>query len=78
MLSSRPDAAEQLALEITRYLEAHPDAADTIEGVIQWWLPPLGAGVSGETVQRALDELVTGARIVRRVLVDGAVIYARR
>lgn len=77
-MSSHHVEAERLAHQITDYLEVHPDAADTIEGVIQWWLPPLAAGVSVATVQRALDELVSRGRIVRRVLVDGAVIFARR
>lgn len=29
---------ENLAREIVEYLEAHPDSADTVEGVVQWWL----------------------------------------
>jgi hypothetical protein len=28
-----------LARAILRYLEAHPDAKDTVEGIVQWWLP---------------------------------------
>lgn len=27
-----------LARAILRYLEAHPEAKDTIEGIAQWWL----------------------------------------
>ena len=78
MMSHRDDEAERIALEILRYLETHPDAADTIEGVIQWWLSPVVSNVFTETVQRALDELVTRSRIVRRVLLDGTILYARR
>jgi hypothetical protein len=29
----------ELARAILRYLEAHPRAKDTVEGITQWWLP---------------------------------------
>ena len=31
-----------IAQEILRYLERHPDAKDTLEGIAQWWLQPQG------------------------------------
>jgi hypothetical protein len=64
--------------EIRRYLDAHPDAADTIEGVIQWWLPPASASASRDTVRRALERLIAESEVASHVLVDGAVVYARR
>jgi hypothetical protein len=34
------DAAlrEELRREILAFLDAHPDAADTLEGIAQWWI----------------------------------------
>ena len=32
-------------IEILRYLIAHEDARDTIEGIEKWWLPPAEYGV---------------------------------
>jgi hypothetical protein len=64
--------------EIRGYLDAHPDAADTIDGVIQWWLSPAFASASRDAVRRALERLVAEAKVVSHVLVDGAVVYARR
>ena len=32
----------QAEIEILRYLLAHRDARDTIEGIAQWWLPQSG------------------------------------
>ena len=31
-------ADRSLARAILRYLEVHPDAKDTVEGIAQWWL----------------------------------------
>jgi hypothetical protein len=74
------DAAgvDAVASEIERYLDAHPDAADTVDGVLQFWLPPGFASVARETVERALDALVARGGIVRRTHADGTVIYARQ
>lgn len=32
-------ADRELARAVLRYLEAHPEAKDTVEGIAQWWLP---------------------------------------
>jgi len=29
---------EEVALEILRYLQKHPEAKDTVNGIAQWWL----------------------------------------
>jgi hypothetical protein len=34
-----PDAVLKAERDIIRYLLAHQDARDTIEGIEQWWLP---------------------------------------
>jgi hypothetical protein len=74
------DAAQvnAVAREIERYLDAHPDAADTIDGVMQWWLPATSAAVPRVVVERALTALVEKGQLASRTLVDGSVIYARR
>src|SRR5262245_8306078 len=74
MQDARVDA---VAGEIRRYLDAHPDAADTVDGVLQWWLSRASASASHETVEHALDVLVAAGEIVRRSHADGTVIYTR-
>jgi hypothetical protein len=74
MQDARVDA---VAGEIRRYLDAHPDAADTVDGVLQWWLPSPSASVGREIVEQALGVLVAAGRIARRVHADGTVIYGR-
>lgn len=75
MQDARVDA---VAGEIRRYLDAHPDAADTVDGVLQWWLSGAAASVARETVAQALDILVARGEIGRRAHADGTVIYTRQ
>jgi len=73
------DAAEarrQRAIEaIEAYLARHPHAADTEQGIAQWWLPDMGVDVPVIDVHRALDVLVRQGRVLPSVLPDGSVIY---
>jgi hypothetical protein len=64
-----------VACEIQRYLGAHPNAADTAEGIAQWWLSKPGRRSSPAMIQVALNQLVSEGRINRSVLADGTVLY---
>ena len=44
--------------EIIEYLRAHPSAADTVDGIIQWWLIRQRYETARDVIQRALDDLV--------------------
>jgi hypothetical protein len=69
---------DELAAEILRYLEAHPDAADSLDGIVQWWIVHerflRGVAATG----RALERLVADGRIDRVVLPDGGVLFRAR
>jgi hypothetical protein len=60
---------------ILQYLRAHPDAADSLEGIASWWLPQSGFSVTSEAVQEALALLVAERRIARIDLADGRTLY---
>jgi hypothetical protein len=66
---------DELAAEICAYLEAHPDAADTVDGVVQWWIVHerwlRGIGL----VAQALDRLVAEGRIEAVRGADARVVY---
>ncbi len=62
-----PDLA-RLSDEILCYLRAHPQAADTVDGIVGWWLPRQRYDEAVDRVQHALDKLVASG--------DGTVLYA--
>lgn len=68
----------RLSDEILRYLRAHPRAADTVDGIVEWWLPRQRRDEAVDQVQRALDALVGRGLVEKIVLVDGTVLYADR
>lgn len=77
MPEERDEAAAILADEILRYLTAHPNAADSREGIERWWLQGSGSSVDPTLVQKALDLLVQKRLLNRTELAGGQVIYSR-
>ncbi len=68
----------RLSGAILSYLRAHPQAADTVAGIVEWWLPWNLHAEAVERVQAALDELVAQGWVEKIVLVGGTVLYADR
>lgn len=60
----RGDATWEMALKILRYLAENPNAADTAEGILQWWLLDRAIVEEEEAMRRALDRLVERNLIV--------------
>lgn len=63
-----------LVAAIEAHLEAHPQAADSAEGVARWWLG--GNAASAREVERALVSLVRSQRVRRVTLADGSSLYS--
>ena len=63
---------------ILGYLRAHPQAADTVTGIVEWWLPRHFPAEAVERVQKAVDQLVAQGWVEKIVLVGGTVLYADR
>lgn len=70
--------AEKVAREILSYLARRPNACDTLEGILQWWLPRIRLEDATETVEHALVLLQQRALIDRVPIAAGAVMYCRR
>jgi hypothetical protein len=73
--STRDRDVEDIARELERYVDAHPAAADTVDGIARWWLaravpPPL------KDVEAALEALVRRGVVSRRLLPDRNTVYA--
>lgn len=54
----RTDKDWQVAWAVLRYLSAHPDAKDTLEGIARWWLQREWTERLFDDVQRAVDLLL--------------------
>lgn len=65
---------DRLINAIALYLKAHPNAADSVEGIMQWWLPQQNP-VDMNDLQQALDYLAETGAVSRTVLLDGRVLY---
>ncbi len=48
----------QIAQEILAYLADHPDAQDTLEGIVQWWLLERKIKYQRDLVEEAIARLV--------------------
>lgn len=71
-----PDVA-RLALEIKRYLDSHPNAADSLDGVVGWWLTRQRVEDTATNVRLALEWLVTQGYAAKQELA-GKTIYTSR
>ena len=77
-MRERPDArATRVMQAIRSYLSQHPDAADSEQGIAEWWLPSMHVDASVAEVAVALQHLHRTGVVERQVLPDGQVIYRR-
>ena len=58
------------------YLTQHPDAADTLDGIVGWWLPQQRFETERLRIEQALVHLVELGQLRRDRLPGGAVLYA--
>ena len=69
---------EEIARQIRRYLLDHPNAADSAEGVAQWWLASQQIQFPTEKVKMALDYLVKNDFISKSSTSGGKAVYANK
>ncbi len=72
------DDSQQLNLQqqILAYLDAHPAAGDTIDGVWQWWLGAK-AGVPPQQLEALLLQMVAAGLLRAHLLPDGRQVFSR-
>lgn len=76
MCNCDADDPEAFAGEILRYLRAHPQAADTAEGIARWWIKRQRLHESVARVESALNLLVGRALVESRRSPAGTTLYA--
>lgn len=73
-----PDTTDLLLMrEVVHYLELHPNAADTLNGILKWWCKRQSIDQDAEMLQTILDELVNQNKLVKIVNQSGEAIYKR-
>ena len=70
--------ASAIAEAILRYLGMHPDAADSVDGIADWWMRTMRVETNVEAVEEALRKLHRDGLVARATLPDGRVIYRAR
>lgn len=75
MATTDDELVRDLEQEISDYLQLHPNAADSVDGIRFWWLGPRRKDVSVDQVRRALAALVRKGVVRQTDLHDGHVIY---
>ena len=65
----------QIAHEILAYLTDHPDAQDTFEGIMQWWLLDQKIKYQIEMVKETLTELKEKGFLIEHKSADSQIHY---
>ena len=80
MTPSNPEQSNadmEIETAVLSYLDRHPNAADTLEGIANWWLPQQRYITAQVRIHAVLQELVSRGVLQLRRLPDGAALYTR-
>ncbi len=66
-----------VAERISRYLQSRPNAMDSLDGILRWWLLKQQVEESAEVVKSAMEYLVS-LGVVEQVEFSGKNLYACR
>jgi hypothetical protein len=61
---------------VIAYLQRHPQAADTLDGIVTWWLPLQRYELGRTKISRVLGQMVDAGLLRRDRLPDGGDIFA--
>lgn len=70
--------ASEIVRQIQSYLEEHPGAGDTLEGIVTWWFTRQRVNETVTNVYEALQELKASGRVLERKTADGKTLYFLR
>jgi hypothetical protein len=73
--SQRKELSSATAQRILAYLVEHPQAQDTLAGIMRWWLLEQEIRDWIDQVQKALDELVDQKLVLELRAKDGSTHY---
>ena len=61
--------------EILIYIQNNPNAADSLEGIMNYWLPQAYKKIDTARIEQALEQLIDEGVIRKTTLADGEVLY---
>lgn len=64
-----------ISRNVLAYLSARPEARDTLEGIVEWWLVEQRIVEQTAVVREALAELVAGGLLLERRGADSRTLY---
>jgi Fe2+ or Zn2+ uptake regulation protein len=64
-----------IARAILQYLLSHPEAQDTLAGIVEWWLPEQKVKTQRATVKKILSQLVQEELLIERKGTDSQLHY---
>jgi hypothetical protein len=67
----------QAAQEIESWLAENPGAAETLRGIVEWWLMRQRFEEAWTTVEEALEYLIDQGVVKRTSLPDGGELYSK-
>ncbi len=65
----------EIEQSIVDYLHRHPEAADTLDGIVNWWLPLQRYVNTKKRIEQVLAKLTADGILSSDTLPDGAVLY---
>jgi hypothetical protein len=68
----------EVETSVLEYLRRHPQATDSVAGIVEWWLPRQRYETALERISSILERMVSDNRLTRRTLPDGATVYSLR
>jgi hypothetical protein len=63
---TRQQQEPEIARAILHYLQVHPDAKDTLEGIAQWWLLKEWTERKFQQIEASISQLVSRGLVVER------------
>lgn len=67
-------SVSEIAQAIVEYVEKNPEAQDTLDGIVEWWLPQFQTKPR-MAIKEALDELVAAGLITAHKGKDAQILY---
>lgn len=74
-MSEQLEPPDELAGHIAAYLEHHPQAADTVDGIAHWWVQRQRYRTAATQIQQALDRLQAQGVVSTTTSATGRLVY---